>query len=249
MISKVIHLHSKQEPLSKNLVKLRSLPSNPLESRNIQLSIDLKTKTKTGKLKQNLNLVLVRINMEMTSSSDATRSSLSDGTLDNLHKGMVCAYNKKRDDSSDSNDETLDNPNNKPIQAGSDDYFEESATITRRRKRLVPEELVRAEPQQLPSSYDQKDLMSILMNIQTQQDTLLKEIREIKDTQREIQRDLVRLKGSSSDGDLSVSGLNYDRRARYSIRPMSIVHTGIQEMPNSESSYGETNEEDCNIRL
>ncbi|XP_046561099.1 uncharacterized protein LOC124270105 isoform X2 [Haliotis rubra] len=138
---------------------------------------------------------------------------------------------------------------NKSTKAGSDGYISESSTILRRKKRLIPDEVTLAKPQQLPSSYDQKDLMSILMNIQTQQDTLLKEVREIKDTQKEIQRDLVRLKGSSSDGDLSVSGLNYERRARYSIRPISTVSMRIQEMLNSESSYGETNEEEINTKL
>ncbi|XP_067687218.1 uncharacterized protein [Haliotis asinina] len=185
----------------------------------------------------------------MTSSSDANRSSLSDGTLDNLHKGMVCAYKNNRENSSDSNDGPLNNPNSKSINTGCHDYFNESSTILRRRKPKVPEAVTLAGPQQLPSTYDQKDLMSILVNIQIHQETLLKEVREIKDTQKEIQRDLVRLKGSSSDGDLSVTGLAYDRRARYSIRPMSTVSMRIQEMANSESAYVRTNEEEFDTRL
>ncbi|XP_067687214.1 uncharacterized protein [Haliotis asinina] len=183
----------------------------------------------------------------MTSSSDANRSSLSDGTLDNLHKGMVCAYKNNREKSSDCNEGALNNPNSKSINTECDDDFDESPTIRRRRK--VPDEETLAEPQPRASSYDQKDLMSILMNIQTQQDSMLKELRDIKDTQREIQRDLVRLKGSSSDTDLSVTGLNYERRARYSVRPISTVHFGIQEKPNSESSHEEAREEDYNIKL
>ncbi|XP_046364100.2 uncharacterized protein LOC124140523 [Haliotis rufescens] len=172
----------------------------------------------------------------MTSSSDANRSSVSDGTLDNLHIGMSCAYHKQNDASSDSHAEASDNA--------------ESSTVYVRISRTdqVPDEVPEDEHQPLPSSNYQKELsIDIMMNIQKQQDTILKEIREIKDTQKEIQRDLVRLKGRSSYGDSSVTGLNYERRARYSIRPLSTVctqtTTEIQEAPFSGSSSEETNED------
>ncbi|XP_046364101.1 uncharacterized protein LOC124140524 [Haliotis rufescens] len=192
----------------------------------------------------------------MTSSSDANRSSVSDGTLDNLYKGMSCAYHKQSDASSDSHAETSDNANNEALNAVSGDYSNESSTIRRRRRRTdqIPDEVTVDEHQPLPSSNYQKDLsIDIMMNIQKQQDTLLKEIREIKDTQKEIQRDLVRLKGGSSHGDNSVTGLNYERRARYSIRPLSTIctqtFTEIQETPFSGSSSEETNEDVFNTKL
>ncbi|XP_071104241.1 uncharacterized protein [Haliotis cracherodii] len=178
--------------------------------------------------------------MKMTSSSDANRSSVSDGTLDNLHKGMSCAYHKQSDASSDSHAET----------SVSGDYSDESSTLRRCRRRTdqIPDEVTVDEHQPLPSSNYQKDLpIDIMMNIQKQQDTLLKEMREIKDTQKEIQRDLARLKGGSGHGDNSVTGLNYERRARYSIRPLSTIYTQmsteIQETPFSGSSSEDTKED------
>ncbi|XP_071104242.1 uncharacterized protein [Haliotis cracherodii] len=168
----------------------------------------------------------------MTSSSDANRSSVSDGTLDNLHIGMSCAYHKQSDASSDSHAEAYDNA--------------ESTTVRISRTDQVPDEVPEDEHQPLPSSNYQKDLsIDIMMNIQKQQDTILKEIREIKDTQKEIQRDLVRLKGRSCYGDTNVTGLNYERRARYSVRPPSTVctqtTTEIQETPFSGSLSEESN--------
>ncbi|XP_046364099.2 uncharacterized protein LOC124140522 isoform X3 [Haliotis rufescens] len=183
----------------------------------------------------------------MTSSSEGNLSSYSDDALDNLHRGpgMRCAYSRRYsstcEESSDSRTESFDNR----IYEAENAVDDECVEVTNRSDPKADEDIICERPM-LPQDGNQKYLLEqIKIQMQTQfdglKDTLLKELGEIKDTQRTLQQDLMRLKGSGGDGD--VMALNYEpfqRRAQYAVRPLSTAGTQTNfsvetQTPNSES--------------
>ncbi|XP_046561165.1 uncharacterized protein LOC124270179 isoform X1 [Haliotis rubra] len=179
----------------------------------------------------------LNIPTKMTSSSETNHSSSSDESLDNLHKapGVRCVYTlytSSCDDSGGSPAETFEYTVNDPENDVANNCGEDTLpTETNSSDSKADADTEKQATS--PHVCHQKELLEqIKMQMQGQidelKDTLLKEIREIKDTQREIQRDLVRLKGSGIDGDDSIQALQYEpyhRRAQYTVRPLSTTGT------------------------
>ncbi|XP_067687215.1 uncharacterized protein [Haliotis asinina] len=174
----------------------------------------------------------------MTSSSETNHSSSSgEESLDNLQKGpgVQCAYTlytSSCEDSGGSRDETFEYTVNDPENDASNNCGEE--TMHTETNILDSKSDADTERQATPSHVcHQEDLLEQIKiqmegKLDELKDTLLKEISEIKNTQKEIQQDLVRLKGSCNDGDGSITALHYEpyeRRAQYTVRPLSTTGT------------------------
>ncbi|XP_071104243.1 uncharacterized protein [Haliotis cracherodii] len=188
----------------------------------------------------------------MTSSSETNRSSYSDDGLDNLYKGpgMRCSYTiypSTCEDSSESPGETFEYTINEAENEETDICGGDTSPIEINRSEPKTDEDI-GEQATLPPDGNQKYLLEqIRIQMQTHidglKDTMLKEIREIRDTQREIQRDLVRLKATGHDGDGSVTALHYEpyrRRAQYAVRPLSTAGTQTNLSVETQTSNSES---------